>query len=100
MRRCAGADLSTSNPVAAMSPTSTGAWSIRNPGVAEMPACIARALHGHAVGVGCSNALAADIRIATPKPVRPGVHQNRPDSRWRQRHFLPRMIGYPKAFSG
>ena len=65
----------------------------------EMPKPVIARVHGHAVGIGCNYALAADIRIATTDAKFGQVFSKIgliPDGG--STYFLPRMIGYPKAF--
>jgi 2-(1,2-epoxy-1,2-dihydrophenyl)acetyl-CoA isomerase len=65
----------------------------------KMPKPIIARIHGHAVGVGCSYALACDILIASEQAkfgqgfVKIGLM---PDGG--PTYFLPRAIGYAKAF--
>src|SRR5579862_3295295 len=65
----------------------------------EMPKPVIARIHGAAVGVGCNYALAADIRIASTAAKFGQVFSKIgliPDGG--STYFLPRMIGYPKAF--
>src|SRR5437660_2440266 len=97
---CAGADLSTFKPGG--SDVTDFLRRVVNPtilGLREMPKPVIARVHGHAVGVGCNYALAADIRIATPEARFGQVFSKIgliPDGG--STYFLPRMIGYPKAF--
>jgi len=97
---CAGADLSTSQPGGG--DVTDFLRRVVNPtilGLREMPKPVIARVHGHAVGVGCNYALAADIRIATPEARFGQVFSKIgliPDGG--STYFLPRMIGYPKAF--
>ena len=97
---CAGADLSTSKPGGG--DVTDFLRRVVNPtilGLREMPKPVIARVHGHAVGVGCNYALAADIRIATPEARFGQVFSKIgliPDGG--STYFLPRMIGYPKAF--
>lgn len=65
----------------------------------EMPKPVIAKVRGVAVGIGCNYALAADIRIASPTAkfgqifTRIGLM---PDGG--STYFLPRMIGYARAF--
>lgn len=97
---CAGADLSSSKPGGGdvteflrrvVNPTILALRGMSKPVIARV--------HGHAVGVGCNYALAADIRIATHEAKFGQVFSKIgliPDGG--STYFLPRMIGYPKAF--
>ena len=100
---CAGADLFAVEgaDVAAFDVTA----SLRrttNPTIEAMralPKPIIARVHGHAVGVGCNYALASDLIIASDAAlfaqifVRIGLM---PDGG--STHFLPRLVGYHKAF--
>lgn len=64
-----------------------------------MPKPVIARVHGHAVGIGCNYALAADIRVASTEAKFGQVFSKIgliPDGG--STYFLPRMIGYPKAF--
>ena len=97
---CAGADLSTAKPGGG--DVTDFLRRVVNPTILalrEMPKPVIARVHGHAVGVGCNYALAADIRIATPEARFGQVFSKIgliPDGG--STYFLPRMIGYPKAF--
>ena len=97
---CAGADLSTSKPGGG--DVTDFLRRVANPTILamrEMPKPVIARIHGHAVGIGCNYALAADIRIATPEAKLGQVFSKIgliPDGG--STYFLPRMIGYPKAF--
>lgn len=97
---CAGADLSAVRPGEGditeylrrvVTPTILA--------LREMPKPVIARVHGHAVGIGCNYALAADIRIASTEAKFGQVFSKIgliPDGG--STYFLPRMIGYPKAF--
>jgi 2-(1,2-epoxy-1,2-dihydrophenyl)acetyl-CoA isomerase len=97
---CAGADLSTAKPGGG--DVTEFLRRVVNPTILalrEMPKPVIARVHGHAVGVGCNYALAADIRIATPEAKFGQVFSKIgliPDGG--STYLLPRMIGYPKAF--
>src|SRR5690242_5641481 len=97
---CAGADLSTAKPGG--SDVTEFLRRVVNPTILamrEMPKPLIARVHGHAVGIGCNYALAADIRIATPEAKLGQVFSKIgliPDGG--STYFLSRMIGYPKAF--
>ncbi len=100
---CAGADLQVRTPEEIRSYDVTEALrTSTNPTILAMrrlaKPIIAR-LHGPAAGVGCSLALACDIRIASDQAklgqvfIKLGLM---PDGG--STYFLPRMVGYGKAF--
>jgi 2-(1,2-epoxy-1,2-dihydrophenyl)acetyl-CoA isomerase len=98
---CAGADLQSVNPGAVRDVTTDIREGV-NPGVLAMrglPKPIIARVHGHAAGVGCNYALAADIIIASDQAffsqafVKIGLM---PDGGGT--YFLPRLVGYNKAF--
>jgi 2-(1,2-epoxy-1,2-dihydrophenyl)acetyl-CoA isomerase len=97
---CAGADLSTSKPGGGN--VTDFLRRVVNPTILalrEMPKPVIARVHGHAVGVGCNYALAADIRIGTTEAKFGQVFSKIgliPDGG--STYFPPRMIGYPKAF--
>jgi 2-(1,2-epoxy-1,2-dihydrophenyl)acetyl-CoA isomerase len=97
---CAGADLSSSRPGG--DNVTEFLRRVVNPTIValrDMPKPVIARVHGHAVGIGCNYALAADIRIATPEARFGQVFSKIgliPDGG--STYFLPRMIGYPKAF--
>src|SRR5579864_5450450 len=97
---CAGADLSTAKPGGG--DVTEFLRRVANPTVLamrEMPKPVIARVHGHAVGIGCNYALAADIRIASTDAKFGQVFSKIgliPDGG--STYFLPRMIGYPKAF--
>jgi 2-(1,2-epoxy-1,2-dihydrophenyl)acetyl-CoA isomerase len=100
---CAGAELQTINPSEmAKRDVTTMIREDVNPGIRamrELPKPIIARVHGHAGGLGCNYALAADIIIASEKAffgelfVRIGLM---PDGGGT--YFLPRLIGYHRAF--
>ena len=99
---CAGADLQSVNPSVANLDVTTDIREGVNPGVLAMrglPKPIIARVHGHAAGIGCNYALAADIIIASDQAffsqafVKIGLM---PDGGGT--HFLPRLVGYNKAF--
>ena len=97
---CAGADLSTSKPGGG--DVTEFLRRVVNPTILalrQMPKPVIARVHGHAVGVGCNYALAADIRVASTEAKFGQVFSKIgliPDGG--STYFLPRMIGYPKAF--
>jgi 2-(1,2-epoxy-1,2-dihydrophenyl)acetyl-CoA isomerase len=97
---CAGADLSNSKPGGG--DVTEFLRRVVNPTVLAlrgMPKPVIARVHGHAVGVGCNYALAADIRVASHEAKFGQVFSKIgliPDGG--STYFLPRMIGYPKAF--
>jgi len=97
---CAGADLSTAKPGGG--DVTEFLRTVANPTVLalrEMSKPVIARVHGHAVGIGCNYALAADIRIASTDAKFGQVFSKIgliPDGG--STYFLPRMIGYPKAF--
>ncbi|HKQ74866.1 MAG TPA: enoyl-CoA hydratase [Blastocatellia bacterium] len=99
---CAGADLQSVNPSGAIRDVTTDIREGVNPSVLAMrnlPKPIIARVHGHAAGVGCNYALAADIIIASDQAfftqafVKIGLM---PDGGGT--YFLPRLVGYNKAF--
>src|SRR5579863_554145 len=97
---CAGADLSAVKPGG--KDVTEFLRRVVNPTILalrEMPKPVIARVHGHAVGVGCNYALAADIRLASTEAKFGQVFCKIgliPDGG--STYFLPRMIGYPKAF--
>jgi 2-(1,2-epoxy-1,2-dihydrophenyl)acetyl-CoA isomerase len=97
---CAGADLSAVRPGG--DNVTDFLRRVVNPTIValrEMPKPVIARIHGPAAGIGCNYALAADIRIATPEAKFGQVFSKIgliPDGG--STYFLPRMIGYPKAF--
>jgi len=97
---CAGADLSAVKP--GESDVTEYLRRVVNPAILalrEMPKPVIARVHGHAVGIGCNYALAADIRIASTEAKFGQVFSKIgliPDGG--STYFLPRMIGYAKAF--
>jgi|SRR5579864_6064701 len=97
---CAGADLSSSRPGG--DDVTSFLRRVVNPTVLalrEMPKPVIARVHGHAVGVGCNYALAADIRLASTEAKLGQVFSKIgliPDGG--STYFLPHMIGYPKSF--
>jgi len=99
---CAGADLQSSLPSASDRDVSTDLREVVNPGVLAMrgmPKPIIARVHGHAAGIGCNYALAADIIVASEQAffsqafVKIGLM---PDGGGT--YFLPRLVGYNKSF--
>jgi 2-(1,2-epoxy-1,2-dihydrophenyl)acetyl-CoA isomerase len=99
---CAGADLQAGIPSAAAGDVTTDIREGVNPGVLAMrglPKPIIARVHGHAAGIGCNYALAADIIIASDQAffsqafIKIGLM---PDGGGT--YFLPRLVGYNKAF--
>jgi len=97
---CAGADLSTAKPGGG--DVTEFLRRVANPTVLalrEMSKPVIARVHGHAVGIGCNYALAADIRIASTDAKFGQVFSKIgliPDGG--STYFLPRMIGYPKVY--
>ncbi|MDQ3012575.1 MAG: enoyl-CoA hydratase [Acidobacteriota bacterium] len=99
---CAGADLQGFGGDTASHDVTASLRSGINPGIQamrELPKPIIARVHGHAAGVGCNYALAADIIIASDQAffgqvfVKIGLM---PDGGGT--HFLPRAVGYNRAF--
>ncbi|MGE0128082.1 MAG: enoyl-CoA hydratase/isomerase family protein [Blastocatellales bacterium] len=99
---CAGADLQSLRSDAGDHDVTVDLREGVNPGVLAMralPKPIIARVHGHAAGVGCNYALAADIIIASDRAffgqvfVKIGLM---PDGGGT--YFLPRSVGYNKAF--
>lgn len=99
---CAGADLQSLRSDAADHDVTTDLREGVNPGVLAMrslPKPIIARVHGHAAGVGCNYALAADIIIASDQSffgqvfIKIGLM---PDGGGT--YFLPRLVGYNRAF--
>lgn len=99
---CAGADLQSSLPSAPDRDVTTDLREVVNPGVLAMrslPKPIISRVHGHAAGIGCNYALAADIIVASDQAffsqafIKIGLM---PDGGGT--YFLPRLVGYNKAF--
>ena len=97
---CAGADLVAAKP--GEGDVTEYLRRVVNPTVLalrEMPKPVIARVHGHAVGIGCNYALAADLRVASTEAKFGQVFSKIgliPDGG--STYFLPRMIGYPKAF--
>ncbi len=99
---CAGADLQALNSDGGGPDVTADLREGVNPGVLAMrglPKPIIARVHGHAAGVGCNYALAADIIIASDQAffgqvfVKIGLM---PDGGGT--YFLPRLVGYNRAF--
>ncbi|HEY7180165.1 MAG TPA: enoyl-CoA hydratase [Blastocatellia bacterium] len=99
---CAGADLQSGLSGGVPRNVETDLREIINPGVMAMralPKPIIARVHGHAAGIGCNYALAADIIIASDQAffsqafIKIGLM---PDGGGT--YFLPRLVGYNKAF--
>lgn len=99
---CAGADLQAVAPSAIDRDVTDDIREVVNPGILAMrglPKPIIARVHGHAAGIGCNYALAADIIIATDQAffsqafIKIGLM---PDGGGT--YFLPRLVGYNKAF--
>jgi 2-(1,2-epoxy-1,2-dihydrophenyl)acetyl-CoA isomerase len=99
---CAGADLQALNSDGGGPDVTADLREGVNPGVLAMralPKPIIARVHGHAAGVGCNYALAADLIIASEQAffgqvfVKIGLM---PDGGGT--YFLPRLVGYNKAF--
>ncbi len=100
---CSGADLQSINPTeSAKRDVTTMLRQDVNPciiAMRELQKPIIARVHGHAAGLGCNYALAADLIIASDQAffsqafVRIGLM---PDGGGT--YFLPRLIGYQKAF--
>jgi 2-(1,2-epoxy-1,2-dihydrophenyl)acetyl-CoA isomerase len=97
---CAGADLKSA--LAPGDDVTAYLRRVTNPTIAAMralPIPIIARVHGVAVGIGCNYALACDLRIASTEAkfgqifARIGLM---PDGG--STYFLPRMIGYARAF--
>ena len=100
---CAGADLQTTNAndIANFDVTESLRQNV-NPTILAMRALAAPIIarvHGHAVGVGCNFALAADLIVASDAALFGQVFVKiglMPDGG--STNFLPRLVGYHKAF--
>lgn len=100
---CAGADLQAmaAGDLASHDVTATLRAGV-NPGVLalrQLPKPVIARVHGHAAGVGCNFALAADIIIASEQAFFGQVFSKiglMPDGGGT--YFLPRLVGYNKAF--
>ncbi len=99
---CAGADLQAVSPSGIDRDVTTDVREGVNPGILAMrglPKPIIARVHGHAAGIGCNYALAADIIIASDQAffsqafIKIGLM---PDGGGT--YFLPRLVGYNKAF--
>jgi 2-(1,2-epoxy-1,2-dihydrophenyl)acetyl-CoA isomerase len=97
---CAGADLQAG--LSGARDVTTDLREVINPGVMAMrnlPKPIISRVHGHAAGIGCNYALAADIIVASDQAffsqafIKIGLM---PDGGGT--YFLPRLVGYNKAF--
>ena len=97
---CAGADLQAG--LSGARDVTTDLREVINPGVLAMrslPKPIVARVHGHAAGIGCNYALAADIIVASDQAffsqafIKIGLM---PDGGGT--YFLPRLVGYNKAF--
>ena len=97
---CAGADLQAG--LSGARDVTTDLREVINPGVMAMrglPKPIIARVHGHAAGIGCNYALAADIIVASDQAffsqafIKIGLM---PDGGGT--YFLPRLVGYNKAF--
>lgn len=97
---CAGADLQAG--LSGVRDVTTDLREVINPGVMAMrslPMPIIARVHGHAAGIGCNYALAADIIVASDQAffsqafIKIGLM---PDGGGT--YFLPRLVGYNKAF--
>ena len=97
---CAGADLQAG--LSGARDVTTDLREVINPGVLAMrslPKPIIARVHGHAAGIGCNYALAADIIVASDQAffsqafIKIGLM---PDGGGT--YFLPRLVGYNKAF--
>jgi 2-(1,2-epoxy-1,2-dihydrophenyl)acetyl-CoA isomerase len=97
---CAGADLQAG--LSGVRDVTTDLREVINPGVLAMrslPKPIIARVHGHAAGIGCNYALAADIIVASDQAffsqafIKIGLM---PDGGGT--YFLPHLVGYNKAF--
>jgi 2-(1,2-epoxy-1,2-dihydrophenyl)acetyl-CoA isomerase len=97
---CAGADLQAG--LSGVRDVTTDLREVINPGVLAMrslPKPIIARVHGHAAGIGCNYALAADIIVASDQAffsqafIKIGLM---PDGGGT--YFLPRLVGYNKSF--
>ena len=97
---CAEADLQAG--LSGVRDVTTDLREVINPGVLAMrglPKPIIARVHGHAAGIGCNYALAADIIVASDQAffsqafIKIGLM---PDGGGT--YFLPRLVGYNKAF--
>ncbi len=97
---CAGADLQAG--LSGVRDVTTDLREVINPGVMalrSLPKPVIARVHGHAAGIGCNYALAADIIVASDQAffsqafIKIGLM---PDGGGT--YFLPRLVGYNKAF--
>jgi 2-(1,2-epoxy-1,2-dihydrophenyl)acetyl-CoA isomerase len=99
---CAGADLQAVAPSAIDRDVTDDIREGVNPGVLAMrglPKPIIARVHGHAAGIGCNYALAADIIVASDQAIFSQAFIKiglMPDGGGT--YFLPRLVGYNKAF--
>ena len=97
---CAGADLQAG--LSGVRDVTTDLREVINPGVLAMrnlPKPVIARVHGHAAGIGCNYALAADIIVASDQAIFSQAFIKiglMPDGGGT--YFLPRLVGYNKAF--
>jgi enoyl-CoA hydratase len=72
---------------------------LKNLSLMDLPMCTIAAINGHAIGAGCTLALACDMRIASTKAklglgfLKIGLHPGMGTT-----YFLPRLVGIARAY--
>jgi len=98
-----GGDVSSMSPQPGMSEEEAAGfikdYYMKNLSVMDIPAFTIAAINGHAIGAGCTLALACDMRIISKKAklglsfVKIGLHPGMGTS-----YLLPRLVGMAKAY--
>ncbi|MBW1642114.1 MAG: enoyl-CoA hydratase [Deltaproteobacteria bacterium] len=98
-----GGDVSSMAPREGMSEEEAASfiksYYMKNLSVMDIPAFTIAAINGHAIGAGCTLALACDMRIVSKKAklgmsfVKIGLHPGMGTT-----YFLPRLVGQAKAY--